>query len=243
MSCQSKHGCKCNVPFMIKDDIVPIMKLVAKEYRDYKMDNPTKCLNTGVTLLHLILGKHGVKLADYCDTDKTYERHKTLEDSNVSVMHTLHKHVLNKKHRKRYLYYVLLTDGYFLNKNKEQVYFPGHVMLIEKNYDEDTNIPYYCLYQSYINKYDLKGHFDNMNNDVEMTYHDMEVFLAKFTYVMFNGHWDDRCRQYWYDITKVDTKDYLNCDTKDIIYLCFQKHVINSCLGQVKQNYILINKS
>lgn len=234
MSCTSEHCYKCNVPFIIKNHIDPLMRVLSNELHEFNMDMiTTKCLNTGVILLRFILGKDGVNIANHCDSVQTRNKHINLIDSNVHVLDSLQKHVLSTHHRKRYLYYIMITDGYF-KKDQNTIYFPGHVLLIEKNNETGHSKPLYYIYQSYINQYDLKGHFDNMNGNVEMSHDEMKKFLAKITYIVLNGLWDQRCVKYWHDITNVDSSQYLNSNTTNAMYMCYRSQTINGCLETLK---------
>jgi hypothetical protein len=73
-----------------------------------------------------------------------------------------------------------------------------------------------------------------MNGNVEMSHDEMKTFLAKITYIVFNGVWDQRCVNYWHDITKVDSSQYLNSDTTTAMYMCYRNQTIDGCLEILK---------
>lgn len=236
---------KCDMVLVLKDFIKPIIQLLSNDIEDYNMRLlTTKCLNTSVALLYFIIGKDGIKIADYCDTRATIKRHQKKKDNNQNIVTSLKQDLLfDKKDNKRYIYYVLLTDGYFpySNSSKQSAFFPGHVFIIEKIPSCDPNNPNkkpsFFMYQSYINEYDLAGHFKNNNGSVKLSYTRATNIIKNLSYILNTESWDDKCIEYWKDFTFVDTSHMKDALCKDQFYVCYKEAVVNGCIRNIK-NYV-----
>lgn len=241
-----KDTCKrCDMVFILKDYVKPIMQLLSNDLNDFYMGLlTTKCLNTAIMIMYFMVGKEGIKISKYCDTRATIKRHTNNIDNNNDIMIVLKKDILNPNIKNRYIYYILLTDAYFPREN-EQTFFPGHVILIEKTPSNIVNEkPYYYMYQSYINKYDLAGHYslkskksskiDN-NDSVKMTYDELSKFINKLGYIMNSSRWDDNCIKYWKDFTFIDTQNMRNSECKNKFYICYKRALVNTCIGNIKK--------
>ena len=231
---------KCDMVLVLKDFIKPIIQLLSNDIEDYNMRLlTTKCLNTSVALLYFIIGKNGIKIADYCDTRATIQRHKEKVDNNQQIVLSLKNELLfDKKDNKRYIYYILLTDGYFpyANSSKQSAFFPGHVFIIEKIPSCNANKkPSFFMYQSYINEYDLAGHFKNNNGSVKLSYTRTANIIKNLTYILNTETWDDKCIEYWKDFTFVDTSHMKDALCKDQFYVCYKEAVVNGCIRNIKQ--------
>ena len=238
--CKSKQDCtRCDLAYVLKDYVNPLIQLLTYDLRDYNMQFlTTKCLNTGVMLMLFMAGKkQGLQITEECDSALVTSRHRSKTDSNYDILNSLVERVLSKHFRFRQVYYILMTDGYFTRQSEqaEQVYFPGHVFILEKVKEGPTI--YFNFFQSYINEYDLKGHFDNMNGSVRLSYEDAAVMMKQISYVLMSDIWDEKCTQYWYDITKVDASKFNGCTTTDNLFLCFRNISLKSCVENI-QTYV-----
>lgn len=233
---------KCDMVLVLKDFIKPIIQLLSNDIEDYNMRLlTTKCLNTSVALLYFIIGKDGIKIADYCDTRATIQRHQEKLDNNQNIVTSLKQELLfDKKDNKRYIYYILLTDGYFsyADSSKQSAFFPGHVFIIEKMPSCDKNKkPYYFMYQSYINEYDLAGHFKNNSGSVKLSYTRTTNIIKNLNYILNAEVWDDKCIEYWKDFTFVDTDHMKDAKCKGQFFICYKEAVVNGCIRNIK-NYV-----
>ena len=232
---------RCNVVYTLKDYSKPLMQLMTNDLNEYNMRLlTTKCLNTAVLLIILLLGKKAIRMADYCDSKKTIERHTSPNSSNINnlnLMSSLEKELLIVQHKKRYLFYLLITDAYFPREGGgEDGFFPGHVIVIEK-FPSKPN-PFYYLYQSYINQYTLHGHFAKSNDSVKYTFAQMIKFVENLKHILTAETWDHQSVKYWKQFTFVDTSTLLGCMSKNKFFLCYQKTVIDECTQNV-QKYVV----
>lgn len=232
--CQGDGQCpRCDLGYVIKDYVVPLIQLLSHDLKDYNMKmQTTKCLNTGVMLMLFMVGKKGLQITDYCDSVRVVQRHRAMKDSNTLILEALMKMLLNKSFKLRQVCYVLLSDGYFKSA-AGNIYFPGHVFVLEKFW-ENGEI-YFNIYQSYINEYDLKGHFDNMNGSVRLTYSDVAHLLKKLSYIVMNDVWDTISTQYWKEITNVDASKFEGYTTTDNICTCFKSAPLKSCVNNIER--------
>lgn len=232
MSCKT---CKrCDLVYILKDYVKPIMQLLTVDIKQYNMRLlTTKCLNTGIMIMYFMLGKKGIQLASQCDTQVVIKKHKEGLENNAAVLYGLKNDILSKKHKQRYLYYIMLTDGYFEKSNIDTIFFPGHVFILEKIPNANGSFEYQ-VYQSYINKYDIKGHFENNQNSVLMTYNQVRLLIEKIQHIMTSETWDEKCIKYWKDFTFVDTTNLKDTRCKDQFFICYRKSTVKTCLGNIR---------
>ena len=113
--CISSKECGgCDISSLIKYHVKAIFQLYTMDIEDYNMRLiTTKCLNTAVILTIIVLGiKKGQKYTNFCDTDKTINRHQSREVNNKDLIIEMKKKVLRPT-KLRYMYYILMTDNYF----------------------------------------------------------------------------------------------------------------------------------
>lgn len=228
----------CNLVYIIKDHIKPLMQLLTIDLKQYNMRLlTTKCLNSAVLIMYFMLGRRGVDLAQQCDTKTVIQRHTQGLDNNASVITNLKKDILSKNIKHRYLYYILLTDGHFPKTKgsaEQTIFFPGHVFILEKTPSGDDGI-YFQVYQSYINHYDIKGHFQNNHNSVKMSMTEVAHLMDKLKYILESEKWDNKCIEYWKDFTFVDTSELKDTYSKNKFFLCFRKSPVKTCLQNIKR--------
>jgi hypothetical protein len=224
-----------NIGFIVKDFVKPIMQALTVELKHYRMRMlTTKCLNTSVTFWHLLFGKRGHEDTIYCDVMNVVERHEHKKiDNNEGIISALKADILDSKDKVKYAYYIMLTDGYFVNKesNKKE-FFPGHVFVVEK---VPTNrLPYFYIYQSYINEYDFKGSLE-FRERPQISVESMEVFMDCLEYFAENSVWDEVMVAFWKDLTNVDTANMIGCRPENAFHMCFRKKPITECLENMER--------
>jgi len=240
-SCTSEEKCrKCDIGYILKNYIKPLMQTLTNDVKDYYMRLlTTKCLNTAVMLSIFMLGKNrGIEIANYCDTEATRKRHIENKDDNSSIISYFKKDILSSiKTKQRYLYYILLTDGKFPNRDasKESLFFPGHVLILEKIPDLKSNKAYYYFYQSYINSYDLKDHIKKNNNSLKLTYEKTEALLNNLEYILESPIWDSKCVEAWESFTFANTENLLGSQSKNNFFLCIRKAKVVDCLKHIER--------
>jgi hypothetical protein len=232
----------CNIGFIIKNHVKCIMQLLTNDIPQFNFRlQTTKCLNTAVMLMQFLLGSKGLQIVDACDTRDVIDRHKNGIDNNDVLLEELRKQVLSKREKTRTLYYILLSDGYFPakdeNNNDTQKYFPGHVFILEKIYNTATKQHIYYFYQSYINKYSLTEHIE-MNKGLKISQKRAEELLNDLSYVVKSPTWNNDNVKKWYDMTFVDSSDFLETQSKQQFYLCFRKAKTTECLDKLKKYLI-----
>jgi hypothetical protein len=185
-------------------------------------------------LMFFLLGKKGLKRAHQCDSSKVYERYKTGQTNNNKTILSMRKNVLNRGIKNRYIYYILMNDGYFPHPEGDK-YFPGHVFIVEKIPASEEHPIVYNVYQSYINQYDLKGYLQNSNNTFQYSHDEMKLLMSKLHYILTNGIWDEKCIQYWKDFTHVDTEGLRGSSCKDVLSVCFTYDKVYNCLENIEK--------
>lgn len=239
----SENCNKCDIGYILKKYIKPLMQTLTNDIREYYMQLlTTKCLNTAIMLSIFMLGKRkGINIANYCDTERTRERHLKYKDNNNSIISTFTKDILNTRKKYRELYYILLTDGKFENKdiNKPPLFFPGHVFILEKIPSQSIlQEQYYYFYQSYINNYDLKDHIKKNNNTLKLSYTKTQELLNNLNYILNCDIWDKKCIDIWKSFTFADTTHLKDSFSKNNLFLCIKKARVIDCLKHI-QKYTL----
>lgn len=232
----------CNIGFIIRHHVKCIMQLLTNDLPQFNLRlQTTKCLNTAVMLMQFLLGDKGLQIVDYCDTRDVIDRHKNGIETNDNLLEELKKQVLSKREKSRTLYYILLSDGYFpsidTNNNETKKYFPGHVFILEKIYHKTRQQHIFYFYQSYINKYSLTEHIE-MNKGLKISKKRAEELLNDLSSVLKSPTWNNDNIKKWYDMTFVDSSDFLDTQSRQQFYLCFRKAKTTECLNKLKQ-YLL----
>ena len=161
----------------------------------------------------------------------------------------------------RFFYYILLTNNTMDKSNKinltqkETMHFPGHVFIIDKflnknicnnNSKNNNNVTKksedklkqkieYKIYQSYINKYDLKGHYKKNNNSLRLKTDQnvtIDYLIEGFENIIYNEVWNEDAVKFWNYLTFVDTNHLVNYKT-DKMFICYQKIKVNSCYNKI----------
>lgn len=240
----------CNIGFIIKHHVKCIMQLLTNDIPQFNIRlQTTKCLNTAVMLMQFLLGNKGLQIVDACDTRDVIDRHKSGVETNDVILQELRKQIFSKREKTRTLYYILLSDGYFpgkdVNDNDIQKYFPGHVFILEKIYNVSAKQHVFYFYQSYINKYSLTEHIE-MNKGLKISYKRAEELLDDLSSVLKSPTWNNENVKKWYDMTFVDSSDFLETQSHQQFYLCFRKAKTTDCLERLqkylKKKYEIISK-
>lgn len=236
MSLCIKDKCKrCDIGYLIKDYIKPLMQSMTVEIKEYNMRLiETKCLNTAVMFFVLFFGMKALKHTAYCDVHNVVERHKSNEDDNVKISSNMYNDILRKT-SKRHVYYVMLTDGYFTKPDGSRVFFPGHVFVLEKVPWGDNM--FFHIYQSYIQQYTF-GEFVDKYKSIKLSEQKMRYYLSSIMNMVVNRVWNEAFIKFYKDMTKVDTSHMLNGIPDNAFYVCYRKvphhHCVKNLNGFVK---------
>lgn len=227
---------RCDLGYIIQDHITALMQLLTNDIPEMNFRlQTTKCLNTAVMLLFFIVGsKRALKMAQSCDTHTVITRHKNGLDNNIEVLQELKKQMFSATEKSRTIYYVLLTDGYFpaADLTKGTVYFPGHVFILEKLWDEERKEHYFYFYQSYINQYTLKGHIEK-NNGFAISSGRAKELYKDVEQVLTSDRWDEKSMMKWFDLTFATTQHFANSTSRQNFFICFRKAKTNICLKNI----------
>lgn len=217
----------CKLLHILSMHIKPILQVMNVDYNGYIDTTETKCLNTAIMIIIVLIGKKTFKNIEYCSVQKTEHRNSYINKNNT-VMKSLIKS-MSKPFKYTQLYYILITDGYLRSSNTlEQIYFPGHVLIIERNTEAC-----YTLYQSYINKYDLKSY---IQTDECTCYTQQEILrLLGGLQSMLSGNyvWDDDAVNMWYNMTKVKTNELIDYKLENI-FICNTVFKVKNVVSNVR---------
>lgn len=220
---------RCDIGFVVKDFVKPIMQAMTVAVKDYNMRLiTTKCLNTAVMFMVLFFGKDALKDTVYCDVNNVVNRHKTHTDNNVTLVRSLSTDLL-KRTRLRYVYYLMLTDGYFIRNDGTKAFFPGHVMVWEKIPDASADKVHYYIYQSYINEYDYTGSLEFRESAVILR-DKIAYYLRCLTMFAAVPVWTQEMVEFWKDLTNVDTTSMLNARPDNAFFVCYKRRANTMCM-------------
>lgn len=187
---------------------ITLFQIMNKRFSSIYLNNLiiSKCLNTAVILVVLLVGHKQLRTIQYCDVPNTISRHVSKKDSNLSIFNLLKK----KLEDEQCIFYIMLTDG-----NLGEKYFPGHVFILEKTKN-------HCyIYQSYIAQYTLEDYMKKYRCGRSRIKKD--TFLNGLRNIISPGSvWNEDTIKFWNMFTKVDSTEFIGCKT-DNIYLCFKK--------------------
>ena len=228
----------CDVTNIIMKYLEPLMQICSATMSDYNMQmKTTKCLNTAVMLTYMLGGSDKLKTVEYCEVskiNKRYDKKNNKLQHKLKIFNELKKDLTKKDNNKRYFYYILMTNNdmeksdMLGNSASTTQSFPGHVFIIDKFPDCNNNEPNYNVYQSYINQYDLKGHYKKNKNSMKVQNNDINFVLNGIFNIVSNPVWNKDAIKFWNDFTFVETNNLLNYKT-DKINLCYSKISIEDC--------------
>jgi hypothetical protein len=267
--CQYKN---CDISNLIMKYLIPLMQLVSVEIPGYNMElRTTKCLNTAVMLTYILSDNENknkndnnsknksesLKKIEYCSVTNTNDRYDKLNTNELrirekqTVFNKLKKDITETTDQ-RYFYYILITNNTMEKGDKirdnskydNTQFFPGHVFIIDTDYDCD-NKPIHKVYQSYINQYDLKGHYKHNNNNMNLQKNDINIVLDGIENIISGPVWNEDSRKFWKNFTYVDTKKLLHYST-DKFNLCYSRIKMDYCYTNlyhfIYHNLLKMNK-
>lgn len=243
-SCTKERCRECDLELVIKDHIKAIIQIMSNILEEYYMKLiTTKCLNTAVTMMYLFLGERATKYTSMCDVDNVIQAYSEVSPHKPdhylirnAIFADLKRKLFLRHSRYRYVYYIMLTDGdMYSQTDNRTTYFPGHVFVIEKcpaqTREEE---PYFKIYQSYIQQYDLSGMIDLNKGRTTFSFQKIKKMFHTFDYFLNQKIWDDRCISFWKELTHVDVSDYKGFSTDNIL-LCYQAVKVTNCIEVLKK--------
>jgi len=225
----------CNVTSLILKYLVPIFQYLSVEMKDYNMKlKTTKCLNTAVMLVYILGSKKDIDIkVNYCDTENINKRYSKIKDENKKIekkekiLDKLDKDITNPNINYRYFYYILMTHTSMYKNNNNKKWFPGHVFIIEKSKNCDNKLKY-KIFQSYINQYDLNGHYKKNNETMEVKNNNVKPIINGIRNIVLKKTWNKKAVNFWNKLCYIDTSDLLGHETKGINF-CYEKIKIENC--------------
>lgn len=207
--------CKCIK--IISKNTEYILDVLNVETKGYVNNQGTKCLNTAIMIIMLLIGEDSFDTIDNCSVSNTI-KNNTLVNRNSEVLANLKDSMTNNQSsQSSSIYYILLTDTQLYNDKKENKYFPGHVLIIEKSENCFT------LYQSYINKYDLKEYTRTIDKCVCRTNKEIDGFIDNLKTLLSSkdSKWTDDTKTFWKNLTNVDTSELIGYNVKNV-FICYK---------------------
>lgn len=230
--CITKDCKRCDIGFIIKDFVRPLMQALSVHLEEYNMQlMETKCLNTAVMMMYLLFGTKSLKHTRHCDVPNVVQRHLRSQDNSIVIANKLKMDIMRKT-KNRYIYYVMLTDGYFVKHDGSRVFFPGHVFLIEKVPGMNASDTEYFIYQSYINEYTLETQV-NMNQKKKVDSKKIKYYMDNLNRMAKDKIWDEKFTEFWKDMTHVDTKHMNGSRPLQAFLVCFQKVQHKQCAEEL----------
>ena len=228
----------CNASTVIAKNIKVLMQLLTNEpeMKQFNMQMIlTKCLNTSVVLVMLLLGSAGLSTASECSVDATQKRNTPIKQNNTIIAKATMDAVLKplSVQEKGRLHYIMLTDSYLkktVNNSEQRVYFPGHVFVIEVFPGGSQ----FGLYQSFINEYDIQQHYEHRGNTMYLNRAQMKLVLQEgvVNFMSFE-EWTDECSKCFSLLTHLEPEaEIINRfigANKSGILICHREAAIGSC--------------
>lgn len=226
----------CGIACLIKRHLTAVMQLLTNTVKQYGMAmRTTKCLNTAVMMMYLMLGETlALPATKACDCDVVRER-KGTDPIASEIAEELVLSVLRDsdvKGASPELHYVMLTDGKMprdtnasnasnASKSTSSAYFPGHVFVIERSGDGRA----FRLYQSYIGRYDLATHMSE-RQDARISRERLGMVLSKLSTAMSKRTWTPECSEAWSEMTHVPlehSRQFEGFVREGVILMCHRR--------------------
>lgn len=112
-------------------------------------------------------------------------------------------------------------------------YFPGHVFVIEKVVLECGRLRFHT-YQSYINHYDLSGHYE-FSKSGSMSEAGARRLVDGLTQLYGKRVWDPQCTRFWKWFTHVDCSSYEGCQFSEQSWPCFTTCSTDNCTSRLQR--------
>ena len=244
---------ECALLPTVRTYIIPIMKML-KPYlnNEYFLDNSTKCLYTAVVVMTLYLGKYSLRHIKTCDVDNVRKRNKDIMDkvkstnpnSTFNYSRDIAKDcissIFDKNIKTRYLFYIMMTNSQVPkvqeknDKAADTILFPGHVCVLERVPGTNSSTTKYYVYQSYINNYDINGHFDRNNGSFSISEDNLRIVFNGIYNLYDQGVWTEETTRAYKMLTHVDSADFEGRYFKDNSFFCYRKVPISTCMTRLR---------
>jgi hypothetical protein len=180
-TCKFPTALDCGISEIVAGHLSAVMQLLSndEELASYNFEmRSTKCLNTAVMMMYLMLGRRAIDIAGRCDSSEVRERRKLFssKDNGSNVLPFISSDTLIANRLIEFLFrkermvgselnYILMTHsdmkfpaGSSVPQGAKEVQtFPGHVLVIERIVDHEGELSF-NVYQSYLYHYDFAQH-------------------------------------------------------------------------------------
>ena len=237
-------SCPIDVYTVLKDHVPAIMQLLTNALPQYGMGlRTTKCLNTAVMTMYLLLGTKALDSTTQCDVSNvkgsrigTTAVNASTPDEARALVESL-RTILFKQpqlRQRRELHYVMITDGTMPHAQAEvaqaaPIYFPGHVFVIERNENR------YFLYQSYINRYDLVQYIASKGGSAEVERSALDGLLGMLSDSVARPVWTPKCTEAWHALTGVSAAQFEGFSKEGAIMMCRTRVDVLACSSKLAE--------
>ena len=213
-----------------------LVQIATQKLPEYGMlSDDTKCLNTAVTLMYLLLGVEALRYTRHCDVSNVVSRYKRLGDISARQAREVSAQLVAEAPRRAHeLWYVMITDGNLTRQGSDvRLYFPGHVFLIELSPGGGDDA-YFNLYQSYVRKYNLDEYLDAAN-DTTRSKAFLHYIARELLHMFSIRAWDRRCSSFWRTFAMATGSAFEGYDIRGRLFLCYQKIPMETCTGSLRK--------
>jgi hypothetical protein len=193
----------------------------------------TKCLNTAVFMVFILVGKTGVDRIRACNADVVTRlaRNESVPPP-MRALRALRDAVLGSGEPA--VFFVMLTNAALLRHSAakdgsepESVPFPGHVFVIERHIGGK-----YSVFQSYINQYDLSQHLTRHPEKLGMDRTAITHILEGLVDMLDRDVWTRGTSQFWKSFTgasDVHCRNFEGFSTRGRVLSCFRELPAAEC--------------
>lgn len=213
----------CDLGYLIRDHVPAIVQVLTNELREYNMQlRTTKCLNTAVMIMYLMLGARALQTTRTCDVQSVLQR----PPEPVHIVDDLARAVSDGA---RSVFYVMITDGWLSRSAEDRAYFPGHVFVVETVPRVDIKRTTFNLYQSYIGQYDLSGHIAS-NGSLAVGKRRLSCLIRGVQAMARSRTWNKETSKFWKALTNVDESRFEGYPLGDEVRVCYRRVDSDSCI-------------
>jgi hypothetical protein len=225
----------CPLASVVRAHLAFIMRLFDADLSEYNMRQvTTKCLNTAVLTLYMLLGKRALDHTRYCDVENILARRA--RDTPASFWATMvaniaevRRQVLRRgRERAPKLFYCMITSAEVPGHGV----FPGHVFVIRKSEDGRFD-----LYQSYIHEFDLNQFMQrNASGGTALPRAKVAAILDGLLDVFQNRPvWDAAASAWWKALSTVDAERFEGYPIRDTLYFCGRVVTVKQCTDTLER--------
>ena len=233
---------------IMRDHLPAVMQLLTNALPEYSMSlRTTKCLNTAIMTMYLVLGQAALRTTAQCDVDTVRNRRGNVQMDDTRIAKALRQRLLRPGEAAgRELHYVMLTDGDMPLDERHHVggspngpngpkntYFPGHVFVIERTTSVQLETSF-RLFQSYINKYDVAQHMARRGGSADVSRAYLTTVLDGLVDMSARPTWTAACTRFWKHFTLVDAAEFEGYVRKGVILMCHRSVTVDACARSLR---------